>query len=213
MKIHSHAFTLIELLIVVAIIGILAAIAVPNFLNAQIKARVARTQSDIRALAQAHEMYFLDNNTYPPESEDNIFSGRRARASSGLLFLTSPIAYMSTLPRDPFQDSTEIRFNGQEAAYETGVSKRPGSGFAPSDPNIAYNIFSRGPDLVENGLFSANPFTGVQRNGGTGNTYNNSNGLKSNGDIFWYGGNPIVTRNLVVDGRTYNGGFPPNFSN
>lgn len=212
MKHVNQGFTLIELLIVVAIIGILAAIAVPNFLNAQIKARVARVQSDIKALATAQEMYYLDNNSYPPESEDNIFSGRRARAESGLLFLTSPIAYMSSIPRDPFQDTTEIRFNGEEAAYETGVAKRS-SGNILKAPNIAYMIFSRGPDLAEDGLYSAQPFTGVQRKGGNGNTYNISNGIKSSGDIFWYGGNPSVTKNLMVDGKTYNGGFPPNFSN
>lgn len=61
----SKAFTLIELLIVVAIIGILAAIAVPNFLNARMRATVARIQGDHRAIATAVEMYMTDNQAYP----------------------------------------------------------------------------------------------------------------------------------------------------
>lgn len=199
-------FTLIELLIVVAIIGILAAIAVPNFLNAQIRAKVSRVQSDIRALAQAHEMYNLDNNTYPPESEDNIFTGKRVRSSCGLFFLTAPIAYMSSLPHDPFQDTTQLRFEGTAAAYETGVQSR-------GKKNIAYFIFSRGPDMAEDGLYSANPFQGMQRKDGNGNTYNVSNGLVSGGDIYWFGGDPSMVMNLMVDGKVYKGNFPPNFRN
>ncbi|HPA46471.1 MAG TPA: prepilin-type N-terminal cleavage/methylation domain-containing protein, partial [bacterium] len=62
------AFTLIELLIVVAIIGILAAIAVPNFMNARMRASVSRAQSDLRNLSVALESYRLDNNHYPPAS-------------------------------------------------------------------------------------------------------------------------------------------------
>src|SRR6187401_1687051 len=60
-----HAFTLIELLIVVAIIAILAAIAVPNFLEAQVRAKVSRVRNDQRSLATGIETYFVDNNTYP----------------------------------------------------------------------------------------------------------------------------------------------------
>src|SRR6186713_1738012 len=59
------AFTLIELLIVVAIIAILAAIAVPNFLEAQTRAKVSRVRNDLRALATGIESYRVDNNSYP----------------------------------------------------------------------------------------------------------------------------------------------------
>src|SRR5210317_2224960 len=70
------AFTLIELLIVVAIIAILAAIAVPNFLEAQIRSKVSRVKSDQRSLATAIESYYVDNNSYPAtDSSDGSSNG------------------------------------------------------------------------------------------------------------------------------------------
>jgi prepilin-type N-terminal cleavage/methylation domain-containing protein len=62
----KKAFTLIELLIVVAIIAILAAIAVPNFLEAQTRAKVARVVSDMRTYSTALGTYQIDSSTYFP---------------------------------------------------------------------------------------------------------------------------------------------------
>jgi prepilin-type N-terminal cleavage/methylation domain-containing protein len=64
-----HAFTLIELLFVVATIAVLAAIAVPNFLEAQVRSKVSRTHSDLATLDMGLRSYFADHNAYPPNQE------------------------------------------------------------------------------------------------------------------------------------------------
>ncbi len=94
------AFTLIELLIVVAIIGILAAIAVPNFLNAQLRAKIANAVSDMRSIDTALEMYRMDNNIYPPWKDSS--GSNRNPVNRRLIPLTTPSSYMASVPQDPF---------------------------------------------------------------------------------------------------------------
>lgn len=100
----TKAFTLIELLIVIAIIAILALIAVPNFLEAQTRAKVSRTLGDLNAMSTAMESYHIDEGAYP--MSDAGFSTR---------LLTTPLAYMTSLPQDPF-------LNGKQTDLGDGYS-------------------------------------------------------------------------------------------
>lgn len=110
---NHRAFTLIELLIVVAIIAILAAIAVPNFLEAQTRSKVSRARSDLRSVAVALEAYRVDYTRYAPMLGDspgqptnrlNRFGSVRSNAWRGVPHnLTTPVAYITSIPADVFK--------------------------------------------------------------------------------------------------------------
>ncbi|MBZ0256402.1 prepilin-type N-terminal cleavage/methylation domain-containing protein [bacterium] len=110
----KRAFTLIELLIVVAIIGILAAIAVPNFLNAMVRAKVSRSLSDIRSIGTALSLYNLDRNAFPPIFPPVWMEERYYP-------LTTPISYMSSIPLDPFNENpTDTSLGAKDGNNPTG---------------------------------------------------------------------------------------------
>jgi type II secretion system protein G len=104
-KSASHGFTLIELLIVVAIIAILAAIAVPNFLAAQTRAKTSRVMNDMRTISVSMEMYRVDNNSFPLNYRDSYLQVGATASHSDPQLLTTPIAYMTTIPVDEFEKS------------------------------------------------------------------------------------------------------------
>ena len=70
MKKNKHAFTLIELMIVIAIIGILAAMAVPNFQQARERARQSKCYEYTALLTRTAEVYHTEKGHYPAKVED-----------------------------------------------------------------------------------------------------------------------------------------------
>lgn len=70
---HHQGFTLIELLIVLVIVGVLTAIAVPQFSSARERAYYAAVQSDLKNLAVQQELYYADNYEYSASLADLNF--------------------------------------------------------------------------------------------------------------------------------------------
>ena len=106
-----RAFTLIELLIVIGIIAILALIAVPNFLEAQVRAKVARAIADMRTIATGLEAYCVDWGAYP------VNDGQYNTTPTSL---TTPVAFLTTSKlEDPFAMHEKHAQYGDAARWYT----------------------------------------------------------------------------------------------
>ena len=202
---RSQAFTLIELLIVVAIIGILAAIAVPNFLNAQTRARVARVKADFNSIGTALQSYFLDRQAFPRDQIDQPFFKYQLNPCG--YPLTTPVAYMSSLDLpDPFLNETErlrlepdfgSKFTGSYTyfSYRNRFGELHLQNCYLKEKN-AFVLMTYGPNFLSEGLFALPGRIGCPHApiGSTwpATAYTASNGLRSAGDIAYFGGDMPV---------------------
>jgi prepilin-type N-terminal cleavage/methylation domain-containing protein len=174
---RSYGFTLIELLIVIAIILILISIALPNFMEAQVRARLTNTRACLHAYRTANEAYNTDFRMYVPDVDggETIRGSGRSWASWWALnrrmscdlvgelcsfaMLTTPIPYMKRLCFDPFlTEKGDKRISKAYALPEyTTYLSGSGSEFNPARPDtrkwwgekygMRYAILSRGADL------------------------------------------------------------------
>lgn len=108
---NQRGFTLIELMIVVAIIAILAGILIPNFTHARAQAQTAACEANLREIATAMELYYADNQVYPTGTATKI--GAATIAANG-------VTYLNTVPQDPSATTT-----GAQYTFTSGATNPP----------------------------------------------------------------------------------------
>jgi general secretion pathway protein G len=123
----QQGFTLIEVMVVVVILGILAAILVPKVMERPDEARIAKARQDIRALEASLNLYKLDNYEYPSTDQ-----GIEALATKPDIPPEPPAwksgGYIDRVPQDPWQHPYQYLSPGVHGAidiYSLGPDGQP----------------------------------------------------------------------------------------
>lgn len=128
----SHGFTIVELLIVIVVIAILAAITIVAFNGIQKRGNDSQRKSDIAAIAKALELYYIDNGRYPAGSgSTTINASWSTTADASWQNLATALApYAAKLPRDPISTpgAAVTSGTGYNYAYYANNSSYCGAG-------------------------------------------------------------------------------------
>ena len=130
---RQRAFTLIEVLVVVAILGILAAIVVPRIMDRPDEAKRVAAKADIATIVSQLKIYRLDNGNYPT-TEQGL--GALVQRPS-----TNPVPpnwkpYLDRLPKDPWQGDYQYLYPGVKGeidVFSLGADGQPGGNGADAD--------------------------------------------------------------------------------
>jgi general secretion pathway protein G len=118
----QRGFTLLEMMVVIAIIGLIAALVVPQIMGHMDKARAKTTKLQIRELENAVDLFKLENGFYPARLEDLVVRPANVKT-------WPPSGYMKELPVDAWDNAFVYLMPGTRGPYDItsyGADARPG---------------------------------------------------------------------------------------
>lgn len=113
---RQSGFTLIEVMVVVIIIGILAAVVVPKVMDRPDQARITKAKQDIRAIESALNLYRLDNYRYPGTDAGLSALSEKPSGSEGNNWKQG--GYLDRLPKDPWGNDYQYIYPGQKGEFD-----------------------------------------------------------------------------------------------
>ena len=129
---RQQGFSLIEIMVVVVIIGILAALIVPRLMDRPDQARVVAARQDIAALMQALKLFKLDNGRYP-SAEQGLQALVKPPQGGGAMPVTP---YLDRLPNDPWGHPYQYQIPGTHGDVDVlslGADSKPGGDAGNAD--------------------------------------------------------------------------------
>ena len=129
---RQQGFSLIEIMVVVVIIGILAALIVPRLMDRPDQARVVAARQDIAALMQALKLFKLDNGRYP-SAEQGLQALVKPPQGGGAMPVTP---YRDRLPNDPWGPPYQYQLPGTHGdldVFSLGADSKPGGDAGNAD--------------------------------------------------------------------------------
>lgn len=114
---NNRGFTLIEIMVVVVILGVLAAMVAPKILSRPDQAKVTVARSDIETVAQAIELYRLDNGTYPT-MDQGLMALVQKPTIAPIPKNWNPEGYLKKIPVDPWGNPYFYLQPGNHGKYD-----------------------------------------------------------------------------------------------